>query len=341
MTKKSSLFNTFSAGLILSCLGMNVFKCEASVQEETRDGSSKPAVASSAAVLHMPESEPILRLPELHPIKIPTTDELQGNTFWHELVSLQATDSARKARGPQGQEAFSAVTNLATLFEEYKNASIIPEGKNFIDILTQEGCKIKVVLNDHEMELPEFRQTLELSIRQWPILKDCFFSLNQSVLLFRKRILADFKHKQEEYVRINPLLERLKILDEINESSKKEWKERKKKLEEDNQALKQEKQELTEENERLRAEAARLRAATQEAEEDNQALKQEKQELSRENQQLKDELTRIRAATQDVAIEIPQTKTVNSTRKTGFWAWVFSWFKKDTGEKQRLLDHEN
>jgi len=327
MTKKSSFFNTFSAGLILSCLGANVFKCEASLQEEAGDGESRPAAASASLnAPNMLVSEITPDVPVLQPIKIPTVEELLGNTFWPELVSLQVTDAARKAKGTQGQSAFTGVINLPTLFEDYKNASIMSGEEKFLDILTRSGCDIKVVINSHEMELPEFRETLELSIRQWPVLKDCFFSLNQSVVLLRKRILADFILLQEAYEREISLIGQVKVLQTMNKSWEEQLGRRKKKLEELNQTLTQEKEDLAKENTLLKSQIFKNEQASA--------------ALIEENKRLKSQIDQLNKSSETV-LDIPPTTKVTSNRKTGFWAWLRSLFIKDTGENKRLLDREN
>ncbi|AIL13555.1 hypothetical protein IM40_08775 [Candidatus Paracaedimonas acanthamoebae] len=205
-----SFFKTLSVCIILSGFGINVFKCAASAlgeeaAEDVNIGGASSSVPMVIPPLNLFESDITSQSPTLRPIPIPSLKELKGQIFWHEFIILDEKSDSRENKRLKAQDAFIAVTDLATMFEEEfekDKYQTIFSGTNFKQVLSEEKVRMKLILKGQEFEIAGFSDALLGALDQWVTLKECFFSLNKAVTLLRNRIHEDYTKEQEYIARI-------------------------------------------------------------------------------------------------------------------------------------------
>lgn len=245
-----SFLRALSVCMIIFGFGINVKMCEASqaefledadrglasssatiivaskeeFQEDAIESADKGSASSSTSIIVSPIDVAIdVTIPKplaLNPIIIP---DLNGQTFWSELISLKEDDNVRYNKLVEGQEAFIGVTDVASMFEEYNYGGI-----NLRQALREEGVKLTLTLRNQDFEIEEFQempasQILLRAIDGWPTLQTSFFSLNQTIDLLRGRIHEVYDHEQQ-------LISQLVIARETAASWKLKYKTLKKKI---------------------------------------------------------------------------------------------------------------
>ncbi|MBN9412515.1 MAG: hypothetical protein J0H12_01115 [Candidatus Paracaedimonas acanthamoebae] len=244
--QNSSFLRILSVCMIFSGFGINVDKCVASaLEEEAQEGIE--GIHTLLVPMVIPDPDPFdIEIPKPLALDDIVVPDLDGQAFWHEMISLKKDDEARDKRIDQIDTCFWSVVDLPSMFEEHNY-----DGVDFKKALLAGNFKLVVSLKGTPYEIEKYTVNneefppsivLHKAVKDWPALQEGFFSINQGMQLLRERILklagqeqellnllAQFKQKgmkfRQKYIQLKTV-------------KNKKLKDSNKKLDEENKALK-------------------------------------------------------------------------------------------------------
>lgn len=299
-----SFLKTLSVYIIFSSFGINRDDCKASHSREEIAESSSNNPISSATMSVPPLAQDIL--PALRPIPMPKADS-KGREFWSELISLDKTDAKRKKRMDEGQAAFIAAAEFITMVST--NCKQV-----FDEILLkpEETFEFNIIFRGEEYKIKDFKEKMLKAEKHFPALKTYFFSLNQSLVSFRRRVVEDGEREQAREKEFYQ-----QLFASLHQTSEKQ---------EDVKNLLANL--TTPRDAESESKDKELQLKVQQLKEERDQLTLQNQQLKLQNQQLLDQIATLQTPqsplNDEVAVEMPAPK------KLSFWEWIKSWFSKSS-----------